>query len=69
MDKMDIEILDDGTVKVLTGSIGPANHMQAESFMRALASACGGQQARRHVKGILGEIKHKLDHALGNHHH
>jgi hypothetical protein len=65
---MDVEILEDGTVKVLTGSISPANHMQAESFMRALASACGGEQIRRHVKGVLGEIKHRLDHMIGHGH-
>jgi len=65
MDKMNITILADGTVKIETDKISPMNHMTAEAFMRFMASACGGEQHRKHKHGILGAAGHALQHKLG----
>lgn len=52
MDKLTIEVLADGTIKTSTDSISPANHRQAEEFMRLLAALTGGETTRaRNVKG------------------
>jgi hypothetical protein len=43
MDKFTVEILEDGRVKVTTDAVSPANHMNAESFMRFLQQQLGGE--------------------------
>ena len=46
--EFEIEILSDGTVKVVTGSFpAGAAHMAAEDFMRFLAEELGGTQERK----------------------
>ena len=62
MDRMNITILDDGTIKVETDKISQANRMTAEAFMRNIASACGGRQEQKHKHGVLGHAHH---HTLG----
>lgn len=70
MDKMKITILDDGTLKIETDQISPANHMTAEALLRNTAMACGGEQTRVHKHGVVGSMLHAAQHALGmNHHH
>lgn len=70
MDSMNITILDDGSIKVETDKISQANHMTAEAFMRHIATACGGEQTRRHKHGVIGAAGHALRHKLGfNHSH
>ena len=68
MDTMNIEVLEDGTIKVDTGPISPANHMTAEAFLRNVATASGGKQERKHKHGILGTAAHEIHHALGHEH-
>ena len=46
MDKMKIEILDNGNIKVYTDKISGPNHMNAESFFRFLTEQMGGSQTR-----------------------
>ena len=46
MDTMNIEILPDGSLKITTDVISPANHMTAEALLRGLPAACGGDQTR-----------------------
>lgn len=65
MDTMNIEVLEDGSLKIITDAISPANHMTAEAFMRNVQTACGGQQERKHKSGMLGAITHTLQHRLG----
>ena len=65
MDKMQITILDDGTIKVETDKISPINHMTAESFLRNIAMASGGKQERKHKHGVVGAVGHALKHKLG----
>ena len=41
-DKMEVEILDSGTIRIATDRISPANHMSAENFHRCIQTALGG---------------------------
>ena len=68
MDLMNIEILDDGTIKIETDKISQQNHMTAEAFMRNINSACGGKQERKHKQGFIGSVRHSIQHALGHGH-
>ena len=38
-----IEILDDGTIKVSTDQISPANHLSADNFLKFLSELAGGE--------------------------
>jgi hypothetical protein len=71
MDKLNVEILEDGTVKVDSGPVSPMNHMSAESFLRDLQKAAGAKQERKHKQGFIGAALHALAHASGvaHHHH
>lgn len=42
-DEIQIEILEDGTVKVSTDEIGAANHLNAEQFLTFLSRQLGGE--------------------------
>jgi hypothetical protein len=46
MDKMDIEVLEDGTIKVSTDKISMANHGGAEMLIKELVKAAGGEVDR-----------------------
>ena len=41
-DKMVIEILEDGTLKVTTDKISTPNHLGAENFLKEMGRLCGG---------------------------
>ena len=58
-DKMTIEILRDGTIKTTTDVVSPANHDNAEGFLRAMAQLAGGETTRE-ARG---------EHAHEHHHH
>lgn len=47
MDKMIIELLDDGSFKIVTGRISGANHVNAEGLVRALIDGAGGKATRQ----------------------
>jgi hypothetical protein len=47
IDKLVIEILEDGTIKTTTDDIAAANHDNAEQFLRAMARLTGGETTRR----------------------
>lgn len=59
-DSIQVEILEDGTIKVTTDPISPANHVSAEELMAAIAALCGGEVAR---------VKRGDAHAHTHHHH
>ena len=42
-DTLVIEILADGTIKVSTDSISPANHLSADQFLKFLSELAGGE--------------------------
>ena len=45
-DSLAIEILDDGTIKISTDQISPANHLNAGQFLKFLAELAGGETTR-----------------------
>ncbi len=50
-DAIEIEITDDGKIKTsVPGSISPANHSNAESFFRYLATMTDGNVSRTKLK-------------------
>ena len=64
-DVMDIEILDDGTVKITTDKVSGANHRTAEAFLAELARSLGGKTEVRHKHGAHG---HLHQHSHGHSH-
>lgn len=60
-DHIEIEVLEDGTIKVITDPISGANHANAEEFLRFMARMAGGETTR--VK------RSDTHHAHGHHHH
>ena len=45
-DNIQIEILDDGTIKVTTDQVSGPNHANAEAFLKMLAQLGGGETIR-----------------------
>lgn len=45
-DSMSFEILEDGTIKVLTDKVSAANHMNAEQFLQHVGRLAGGETTR-----------------------
>lgn len=49
-DKIEIEILEDGQIKVVTDQISPVNHLNADEFLAYLSKLAGGQETREKRK-------------------
>jgi len=43
-DVMDVEIMDDGVIKVKTSSISEANHVSADELLNEITEAMGGER-------------------------
>ena len=56
-DTLIIDILEDGTIRVETDQISPANHLNADQFLKFLAELAGGEV-----------VKTKNRHAHTHHH-
>lgn len=52
-DKMEIEILDSGTVRITTGKISAVNHVSAENFHRNIQQQMGGKMTSRSKPGAI----------------
>ena len=61
-DKLDIEILEDGTIQFSTDKISAKNHASADEFMAEIEKLCGGERvvekrkqkyAHSHAKGVV----------------
>jgi len=63
-DKLEIKILDSGTVRVSAGKISAANHASAEMFLNCIQAAMGGKVT---VKQKPGTVAHT--HGLHTHMH
>lgn len=57
MDRIDIKILADGTVKSTSGAISPENHQGAEAFLKMLAALTGGE-TNRERRGDVAQHHH-----------
>jgi len=67
-DEMTITILKDGTIKTVADAISPANHDNAESFIKGMARLAGGET----VRAPRTDVKHSHTHddvSEGHHHH
>lgn len=64
-DRMQIEVLADGTIKVTTDEISPANHASAEQFTAEVARLAGGETTRERRTDVL---EHGHSHAHTHHH-
>jgi hypothetical protein len=63
-DKLTLEILPDGTIKTTSDSVSAANHDNAESFLRTIATLAGGP----HTRTMRTDLpKHVLRRALEEH--
>ena len=65
MDKMEIQILEDGTIKISADKISQASHASAEAFLREVARLGGGQTVRTrkaHAHTHSHEEEHEHDH-------
>jgi hypothetical protein len=67
IDKLVIEILEDGTIKTTTDEVGTANHDNAEQFLRAMARLAGGDTTRR--RRTKAKTGHAHTHSQGHIHH
>lgn len=61
IDKLVIEILEDGTIKTTSDAVSAANHDNAEQFLRAMARLAGGETMRETRKDIK-EHHHHMHH-------
>lgn len=66
-DEMVIEVLRDGSIKTTTGPVSPANHSNAEGFLREMARTLGGETTREARHGH-GALEHEHEHE-GEHEH
>lgn len=58
IDKLVIEILENGTIKTTSDAVSAANHDNAERFLRAMARLAGGETMREARKDIQGHHHH-----------
>lgn len=65
-DAIEIEVLPDGTIKIMTDKISQANHVSAEKFLEEVARLTDGATARE--RRSVGHV-HAHDHAHDHHHH
>jgi hypothetical protein len=59
-DRLQIEILPDGTIRTMTDRISSANHQSADQFLRDVAVLTGGKvtrQAKPQTAGVSVERK------------
>ena len=64
-DIIDIEILDDGTIKFKTDKISDANHFSADEFLTECIELAGGEHVVEHKhKGAKAHVhRHAKGHA------
>lgn len=66
MDRLTIEILEDGTIRTTTDAVGSANHANAEAFLRYLAELAGGSTTRTRRAETATQVR-AHEHAGHNH--
>lgn len=65
-DIIDIEILDDGTIKFKTEDISEANHLSADEFLNEVVELAGGTRKTEHRQRPAKAHKH-LHHKAHTH--
>jgi hypothetical protein len=59
-DEIEIDVLDDGTVKFTTDKISGPNHQDAESFLAMITRGCNGPSRRIKIGNKPQKQKQKL---------
>lgn len=59
-DRIQIQILDDGTIKSTTDPVSPENHAAADAFMKDLGKKTGGT-VHREARGTSAHTHHHVD--------
>ena len=62
VDTLQIEILEDGTIKTTSDPISAANHANAEEFLKFLARMAGGETTRERRKDAQHLHRHRHHH-------
>lgn len=62
-DKMNISILEDGTVRVETEGISQANHYSADEFLQMIERLAGGEVQSKAKEGHTTHTHGKLIHS------
>ena len=66
-DKIEIQILDDGTIKVITPGISGTNHRNADQMLAMMSKIAGGEMTRENT-GKRGHIhKHATNKVSHSH--
>jgi hypothetical protein len=58
IDKLTIEILEDGTIKTTSDEVSSVNHDNAEQFLRATARLAGAETTREARKDVKRQQHH-----------
>ena len=53
MDKVEIEILENGLIKMSTDKVSMPNHGNCEMFLREMVKLAGGEASRKGKRGAL----------------
>lgn len=62
-DVLEIEILADGTVKITTDTISPANHINADQLLKFLSTLTGGEVTKaKNRKSLTHTHQHDRAH-------
>lgn len=67
-DVLQIEILEDGTIKTTSDAVSGANHANAEQFLKHMATLAGGETTRV-KRADAHHHHHHHDHDTDHHHH
>jgi hypothetical protein len=67
-DIIDIEILDDGTIKFKTDKVSEANHLSADEFLAECIELAGGKHTMEHRHDKAKAHKHTHSKAHGHAH-
>lgn len=68
LDTFKVEILGDGSIKVTTDPISPANHMNAEALLTNIARLAGGETKRERRPDAHTHSHHHHTHEEGHKH-
>ena len=58
LDTLQITILEDGTIKVLTDQVSGPNHANAEQFLQLIEKLSGGESSRQRRSDVQQSLTH-----------
>lgn len=69
-DKIEYEILEDGTISIKTTAVSPTNHVSADQLLSEIHKLAGGERTSKKRMDILPGMKlHDALHAHNHDHH